>query len=112
MIEGDITNDEGKGVRIPCFMEGKQTSDLIIRGGDVSRVQSFVSPLIDLLNFIPAVASNKYFVAVTLSTQFALSAGSTFGDDRDAIYTVDTFNRINTNTYDKSPFSKSTCNAI
>lgn len=83
----------------------------MVKGGDIGRVQSFVAKVISLLNYIPVLKKNPYFVAVTLATNFALSVGSTFGDDRDALYTIDTYNYFGKKTYDKTLFKSSFCGA-
>lgn len=72
MIESDPLNNEGNGLRIPCFMAGKQTSDFVIRGGDLKRVKSFVTTAISYLDIIPGLQGDVWYAAITLATKFAL----------------------------------------
>lgn len=47
LLESDYLKNDGLTVRIPCFMEGKQTTDFVIKGGDIKRAQSFATEAIN-----------------------------------------------------------------
>lgn len=61
LVESDTLNNDGVGMRVPCFMEGEQGLDFIIPGGDISKFGSVVHDVLSYLSKIPALSANPQF---------------------------------------------------
>lgn len=55
LIEDDLINDNGAGIRIPCNFEGTQGSDFLIRGGDVAKAGAVIVNAKNYVGMIPGV---------------------------------------------------------